>query len=81
MTSAQRKLLIKLLDLASSEFSFYSCNDFDLMKDAGLDVNETREILDELYAKGYTDELEHQTVMPDCLLMDYLSSMLKEGVS
>lgn len=37
LSPAEKKLMRKLMELASEEFSRHGCNDFHLVRDGGLD--------------------------------------------
>jgi len=75
MTDLERKLISRLLDLASGEFANHGSNDFDLILDGNLTEGEARLVQESLFRDGVVDEVStgpgHYT--QDWLLMAWLS--------
>ena len=72
MTALERKLVAKMLTLASAEFSNHGCNDFHLLRDGGLTALEAAEVREALVRDGAVE-----SVFGDCtqdwLLMAWLA--------
>lgn len=90
-TPAQLKLAARLLDIAAEKFSRHICNDFDLVKQGGLTVEEAREI-QELVNRGKSSGLSvadsdrddladvNSTHGDDWIFMCAVAKALKEGL-
>lgn len=70
----QFKLARKLLGMARNEFSNHGCNDFDLVGEGGLTVEEAA-LVQQLTAE-VGEEPREGTLTMDWLLMGYLSRTL-----
>lgn len=82
MTSLEKKLAARLLDLAADQFVNHGCNDLDLVSDAGLTGEECREVL--LALHQWKDDPEARLPTPDqhyvedWMLMRMLAGRLRE---
>jgi|GEM_PF-2057083 hypothetical protein len=78
------KLAAKLLEMASEKFSNHGCNEFDLIAEAGLTIEEATAINRACFqrtgdADGYGGNLDvSQAVFGDSVVMEYLAQRLAE---
>jgi len=73
MTELERKLIAKLLTMASEEFSNHGCNDFHLLRDGGLTEAEAAEVQLALVRDGVADEPSSGAYTCDWMLMTWLA--------
>ncbi len=80
------KLIAKLLEMASDKFSNHGCNDFDLVKEAGLTSEEAHEVNrgfaswnDPNWSNEYDEEdlLVDHAIAGDDGMMSYMSARVK----
>jgi len=79
LTKAELKLAAYLLDLASEEFGNHGCNDLDLVKEAGLDPEDSFVLRKDLtaYSGDEVVEEEHNHHTLDAVMMEYLAHRMK----
>jgi hypothetical protein len=80
MTKLEKKLLIKILDLAQSEFANHGCNDFDLIANGGLTPEEAKEFQLSLVNDNIidTDDFLDSEYTMDWLIMAWLKNRIKK---
>jgi hypothetical protein len=78
------KLAAKLLELAADQFANHGCNDFDLVQEAGLTLEQAYE-LNQAYAQWNGDaeewtegELRYPGALGDSSLMRWLSTRMQQ---
>jgi hypothetical protein len=78
------KLAAKLLELAADQFANHGCNDFDLVQEAGLTLEQAHEI-NKAYAQWngdaeewIEDELRYPGALGDSSLMRWLSTRMQQ---
>lgn len=76
MNITEKKLAAKLLDMAAEEFGNHGCNDFDLVRDGELTVEQAKEVQEALVRDGISDELYCGLVSFDWMLMCWLAKKL-----
>jgi len=78
LRQGELKSIVKLLELASEEYSNHGCNDFDLIRDGGLSLREARQVMAVLVAMpGYGHHDADDTLTSDWLLMQALADLIK----
>ena len=81
LSSAERKILAALIDLASETLSNEGCNDFDPVKLKLASKEEWEELRDKIQDSGvFGDEDDEDFFAMDYLLLDYFSMRLKGKV-
>lgn len=86
MTDKEKMLVVKLLDMASDEFSNHGCNDFDLREQSDLTTEEMVNF-DKAWHEWNGDPEEHEPerahFQTDWALMRYFADRLRKetGVS
>ncbi len=78
------KLIGKLLEMASDKFGNHSCNDFDLVEDGGLTVEQAKELNHKLALADDDDPDLYDHVgeeFGDAYLMGYYAQQFRRSVS
>jgi hypothetical protein len=76
LTDSERKLAAALMRLAADEFSNHGCNDFDMVKGAGLTLQQCDAVraLYDAYNGDEPMEPVNRAMHADCALMGYLAA-------
>ncbi len=78
MPEITRKLLLKVLQMATEEFSNHGCNDFDLIRDGGLTEEEAGMFQTFLLSDGLIDEPCHSQYAMDWIVMLWLRKRVEK---
>lgn len=81
LTTSEAKVLAKLLKMAGAKFSQNGCNDFHLVKDAGLTPGEAQELIARLQVDhpGEEEAYDHENQY-DWLLMHHFQKKLERDI-
>lgn len=83
LSNAEKKLLIKMLEMASDEFANHGCNDFELIDDGGLTEEEAKEIItriDEDNGDDMGSPNFNNYYTQDWIVMDYLRRLIESNM-
>ena len=83
LTTAEKKLLVTLLDYAANRYVNHGCNDFDMIAEAGLTELECREVqrsYAEYNGEPMVEEDGDVSRHQDFALMSFLAAQVKRSL-
>lgn len=80
-SAADLKLLTVLLDRAGNEFSNHGCNDFHLIKDAGLTGEEVPALVAKMRETFPGDEIDEKVYQMDWLLFAFFEKRCRDALA
>lgn len=80
MNSLQKKLAAYLLEKAADEFSRNGCNDFNLIEEGNLTIEEAKEVQESLVKDNIIDSYNDNEYTQDWILMLWLSKKIKDDL-